>query len=69
MVNNAGIAAFTEIEWCPIDVYSKVINVNSLGPIRVTKAFLPLLRESHHGRVIIVASLAGKLLFTCLKQR
>lgn len=62
VVNNAGIAVFTEIEWCSVDVYEKILNVNALGPIRVTKAFLPLLRQSH-GRVVIVASLAGRYTF------
>ena len=34
--------------------------VNTLGTVRVTKAFLPLLRESQ-GRVVCVASMAGIL--------
>ncbi|KAG0719192.1 D-beta-hydroxybutyrate dehydrogenase, mitochondrial [Chionoecetes opilio] len=59
VVNNAGIAAFTEIEWCPVAEYRRVYEVNSLGPIRVTKAFLPLLRRSQ-GRIVLVASLAGE---------
>lgn len=58
-MNNAGIAAFTEIEWCPIAEYRRVYEVNSLGPIRVTKTFLPLLRKSS-GRIVLVASLAGE---------
>ncbi|XP_042856171.1 short-chain dehydrogenase/reductase family 9C member 7-like [Penaeus japonicus] len=62
VVNNAGIAAFTEIEWCPIAEYRRVYEVNSLGPIRVTKTFLPLLRKSS-GRVVLVASLAGRYTF------
>lgn len=62
IVNNAGIATFTEIEWCPIETYEKVIDVNTMGLIRVTKAFLPLIRESS-GRVVIVASLAGRYTF------
>ncbi|XP_068210653.1 17-beta-hydroxysteroid dehydrogenase type 6-like [Palaemon carinicauda] len=62
VVNNAGIAAFTEIEWCPIAEYRRVYEVNSLGPIRVTQAFLPLLRKSS-GRVVLVASLAGRYTF------
>lgn len=62
VVNNAGIAAFTEIEWCPVAEYRRVYEVNSLGPIRVTKAFLPLLRRSH-GRIVLVASLAGRYTF------
>lgn len=62
VVNNAGIAAFTEIEWCPVAEYRRVYEVNSLGPIRVTKAFLPLLRKSR-GRIVLVASLAGRYTF------
>ena len=59
VVNNAGIAAFTEIEWCSVDQFQRILDVNVLGVVRVTKAFLPLLRYSK-GRVINVASLAGK---------
>ncbi|KAL8566132.1 hypothetical protein ACOMHN_005108 [Nucella lapillus] len=59
VVNNAGIAAFTEIEWCSVDQFQRILDVNVLGVVRVTKAFLPLLRTSK-GRVINVASLAGR---------
>ena len=37
----------------------QMLNVNALGPVRVTKAFLPLLRESQ-GRIVFVTSLLGK---------
>ena len=60
VVNNAGIAAITEIEFCPIEEYRNVLDVNAIGPIRVTKTFLPSLRKSQGSRIIIVASLAGK---------
>jgi NAD(P)-dependent dehydrogenase (short-subunit alcohol dehydrogenase family) len=60
VVNNAGIAAFTEIEWCSVDQFQRILDVNVLGVVRVTKAFLPLLRHSK-GRVVNVASLAGQL--------
>jgi short-subunit dehydrogenase len=36
----------------------QMLEVNTLGTVRVTKAFLPLLRESQ-GRVVCVASMAG----------
>ncbi|CAG0924000.1 unnamed protein product [Notodromas monacha] len=62
IVNNAGIGAFTEIEWCPVEIYQKILDVNALGPIRATKTFLPLLRKSE-GRIIMVASLAGRYTF------
>lgn len=37
-----------------------MLEVNTLGTVRVTKAFLPQLRESQ-GRVVCVASMAGIL--------
>lgn len=49
-----------EVEWCPLDVFQRMFEVNALGVVRVTKAFLPLLRESQ-GRVVVIASMAGKL--------
>lgn len=93
LVNNAGILASTEVEMGSMDPFIKQIDVNTIGLIRVTKAFLPLLRrpvggseveesednpiagdksegdgkkcerylvDSKPGRVINVASLAGR---------
>ena len=62
MVNNAGIAVIAEIEFCPIESYRHNLNVNALGPIRVTKTFLPLLRKTSGSRIVIVSSLAGKVI-------
>lgn len=59
VVNNAGIALFQEIEWCSVLQFQQLLDVNVLGVVRVTKACLPLLRETS-GRVINVASLAGR---------
>lgn len=58
MVNNAGVAVFAETEWCSMDAYERVIGVNLMGAIRVTKACLPLVRKAK-GRVINISSLAG----------
>jgi short-subunit dehydrogenase len=58
VINNAGLCVFAECEWCPLDIYQQLIDVNLTGLIRVTKAFLPLIRRSQ-GRVVNVASLAG----------
>jgi short-subunit dehydrogenase len=60
VINNAGISTHSLIEWCPVDSLSKLIDVNTIGVVRVTKTFLPLLRESQ-GRIVIVASAAGNL--------
>jgi len=65
LVNNAGIAQFLPIEWGPegVDSLQKQMDVNVLGAVRVTKAFLPLLRKCNHSRVINMGSLAGRLAF------
>ncbi|XP_022100682.1 D-beta-hydroxybutyrate dehydrogenase, mitochondrial-like isoform X2 [Acanthaster planci] len=46
IVNNAGISTFGDVEFCGLDVYQRVANVNLWGAIRVCKAFLPLLRKT-----------------------
>lgn len=59
LVNNAGIASYAEIEWCAVNVFQRIMDVNVIGVVRMTKSFLPLLRTSK-GRVINVASLSGR---------
>ncbi|KAK7113360.1 short-chain dehydrogenase/reductase family 9C member 7-like [Littorina saxatilis] len=60
VVNNAGIGAFAEAEWCSLSAYQTVMNVNWMGTVRVTKSFLPLVRTTR-GRIINIASLAGRI--------
>ncbi|GIY44225.1 hypothetical protein CEXT_608031 [Caerostris extrusa] len=62
LVNNAGVAIFSELEWCSMSIIEHMFNVNVLGAVRVTKAFLPLLRGSK-GRVVVVASVAGHVTY------
>ena len=46
VVNNAGMFACGHIEWGTIDTYSRVFNVNVFGMVRVTRVFLPLIKQS-----------------------
>ena len=46
MVNNAAIHIIGDIELTSMQQYSKVVDANILGAVRVTKAFLPLVRKS-----------------------
>ncbi|CAG2104407.1 unnamed protein product [Medioppia subpectinata] len=59
VVNNAGILSSFEIEFGDMSSFVSQMEVNCLGTVRVTKAFLPLLRLSK-GRVVNMASLAGR---------
>ena len=47
-------------EMLPIHHIEHCINVNLYGMLRVTKAFLPLVRKSR-GRIVIVSSMCGKI--------
>lgn len=46
MVNNAGVNFLGDIDFCTMDMYHRIMNVNLFGMVRTTKAFLPLLRKS-----------------------
>jgi NAD(P)-dependent dehydrogenase (short-subunit alcohol dehydrogenase family) len=63
LVNNAGIIvdgdnAILEISG---ELLRKTLETNTLGPLRVTRAFVPLLRRSKAPRVIDVSSVGGQL--------
>lgn len=62
IVNNAGIMSLSEIEFGDMTLFYRQMEVNGMGVVRVTKQFLPLLRHNqfNHGRIINMASLAGR---------
>ena len=43
-------------------IFQRILEVNTLGAIRITQRFLPLLRRSQ-GRLVMISSLAGKLVY------
>ncbi|KFV88566.1 hypothetical protein N308_11763, partial [Struthio camelus australis] len=60
LVNNAGVSTFGEVEFTSLDKYKEVAEINLWGTVRVTKAFLPLIRRAK-GRVVNVASMLGRM--------
>jgi len=60
LINNAGIADGGPIELLDIDVLRHVFEVNVVGLVAVTQAFLPRLRQSR-GRIINISSVSGRL--------
>lgn len=60
LVNNAGVHVAGRFEDLPLDAWQRAVEVNVYGTVRVTKAFLDGMLEREHGRVINVASTAGK---------
>ncbi|XP_030072551.1 LOW QUALITY PROTEIN: D-beta-hydroxybutyrate dehydrogenase, mitochondrial-like [Microcaecilia unicolor] len=60
VVNNAGVSGFGDIEFASLDNYKELADVNLWGTVRVTKAFLPLIRRAK-GRVVNIASMLGRM--------
>lgn len=58
LVNNAGSATLGSVEGLDIQDFRDAMDVNYFGVVAMTKAFMPLLRESR-GRVITISSVGG----------
>ena len=63
LVNNAGIAENVSVEDDNDDVLDRMWAVNVKAPLSMTRTALPHLRRCGAGRIINVASLAGKMVF------
>ena len=58
VVNNAGIVVAGPLEFLPLAEIARQFQVNVLGVIAVTQAFLPLVRAAR-GRMVIMGSTSG----------
>jgi len=58
LVNNAGIALGGPIAELPDEFMERTLNVNVMGPFRMTKAFFPLLLPTK-GRIVNISSVSG----------
>ncbi len=71
LVNNAGIAVSGPIGEIDVKEVRRQFEVNLIGPIQVSQAFLPLLgtergRQGKPGRVVMISSVGGKMSFPFL---
>jgi len=61
LVNNAGITGRTELSWnLGVDEVREVFDVNVIGPFLFCKALVPRLLPRGYGRIVNIASIAGK---------
>ena len=67
LINNAGYNETSVLELVPGEKLRKQFDVNVLGQVAVTQAFLPLLRKygnkSHQPRIVFVSSGFGRITF------
>ena len=60
LVNNAGVAIAGPIEFVPVDELRRQLEINVVGQVAVTQAFLPALRRGG-GRVVNISSIGGRV--------
>ena len=61
LVNNAGIAGSTATTWnTDVEEWRKVMRVNLDGPFICSRAVVPLMIAQNYGRIVNIASIAGK---------
>ncbi len=61
LINNAGITGPTSNLWeYEVDDWNKVVNINLGGTFNCCKAIVPLMIKKNYGRIVNVASVAGK---------
>ena len=60
-INNAGIAGMnTTVADYPLDEWNKVINLNLNSAFYCCKAVVPFMEKNNYGRIVNIASIAGK---------
>jgi len=62
VVNNAGASSSGPLEAFSVDQMAALLNVNALGPMRVSKAVLGAMRARRSGQIIWISSTLGRIL-------
>src|SRR5580698_8615785 len=61
LVSNAGATARAPLETVPLDEVQRIIEVNTLGSLRVVQAVLPGMRAQASGQIVFISSIQGRL--------
>ena len=61
LINNAGITGPTETLWdYNVEMWYKIVQINLMGTFNCCKAIVPNMIKNNYGRIVNVASVAGK---------
>lgn len=60
LVNNAGVTLAGPVEYLPLDRLREQLEVNVVGMVAATQAFLPAVRAGH-GRIVMISSTARRV--------
>lgn len=61
LINNAGLSSSCPIETYPEDEHRALFEANYWGPVKLTQAVLPGMRERRHGAIINISSVLGRI--------
>ena len=61
LINNAGITGPTDTLWeYDVEMWKKVVDINLMGTFNCCRAIVPIMIKNNYGRIVNVASVAGK---------
>ncbi|HKI46084.1 MAG TPA: SDR family oxidoreductase [Balneolales bacterium] len=60
LINNGGISQRSSVVELDLDVLDRIMKVNFLGAVALTKAVLPSMIERKYGHIVVVSSVMGK---------
>ena len=61
VVNSAGVAGSNAlVEDYDVEEFAQIVNINLMGTFHVNKAVVPAMRTQGYGRIVNIASVAGK---------
>jgi NAD(P)-dependent dehydrogenase (short-subunit alcohol dehydrogenase family) len=61
VVNNAGVSGHGPLETYPLESLARVLDVNTLGPLRMAQAVIPAWRERGSGVLVNISSVQGRI--------
>lgn len=61
LVNNAGISQRALVKDTQLSVDQRVMDVNFIGTVAVTKAVLPTMLHQRFGQIVVISSVMGKI--------
>jgi NAD(P)-dependent dehydrogenase (short-subunit alcohol dehydrogenase family) len=61
VVNNAGLTGLGPLEDYPVDDFKRVLDVNTIGPLRLAQSVVPRWRERGSGVLVNISSVQGRI--------
>ena len=61
LINNGGVSQRSLVKDTALEVDRKIMNINFLGTVALTKAVLPSMLQYKSGHIVVISSITGKI--------